>query len=279
MSDMQQRPASVDHWELHAHTWQHFGSPLRPCAEDVRWMETALRDIRPGVEQAVLLGITPELAQMSWPTGCRVLAVDPNPERIRRQWQPSPSANSQVLCGDWQHLPLADASVDAIVGDGVLVFFAQPGAAAPLLDEICRLLRSHGRWLLRAFVCPQQKESLEQLHQALASGEIGSFHAYKWRLAMALQPSLTAGVRPADIWRAWRQWVPSAAALSAASGWPLEEIDTIEAYRDSPATYYFPTLDELRQLLSARFDILDLHSPTYELGERCPLLALRPLPA
>jgi SAM-dependent methyltransferase len=278
MNAMEHHPPS-DHWERHARTWQHFGSPLRPCAADVRWMELALQAIHPGVRQAVLLGVTPELAHMRWPEACQVLAVDQNEEMIRLQWQTNPPANGRVLCGDWQHLPLADGSVDAIVGDGVLVFFAQPDGVRPLLKEFRRLLTPHGRWLLRVFVRPEQGESLEQVHAALANGAISSFHAYKWRLAMALQPSLASGVRPEDVWRAWRQWVPSAAALSAATEWPLAEIDTIEAYRDSQATYYFPTLDELRQLLSGEFEILDLHIPGHELGERCPLLALGMLPA
>lgn len=268
-----------DHWQRHARTWQHFGSPLRPCAEDAQWMEHALRTIQPGVERAVLLGVTPELAHMRWPEGCQLLAVDQNAEMIRHQWLPTPPANGQVLCGDWQRLPLVDGCVDAVLGDGVLVFFAQPEGARPLLNEVRRLLRPQGRWLLRVFVRPECSESLEQLHRDLRCGAIGSFHTYKWRLAMALQPSLSIGVRPADVWRAWRQWVPSPAELSAATGWPVDEIDTIEAYRDSSATYYFPTLNELHQLLATDFALLDLHIPSYELGERCPLLALGRLPA
>lgn len=268
-----------DHWEHHARTWQHFGSPLRPCVEDVCWMEQALRSIHPEIRQAILLGVTPELAHMQWPNSCRVLAVDQNSEMIRLQWQSNPPANGQALCGNWQNIPLPDGSVDVIVGDGVLVFFAQPVGAHALMNEFRRLLNHNGRWLLRVFVRPEQGESLVQVHRALNNGEIGSFHAYKWRLAMALQPSLAMGVRPADVWQAWRHWVPSATALSAATGWPLVEIETIEAYRDSTATYYFPTLDELRQLLSNAFEILDLHIPSYELGERCPLLALGILPA
>lgn len=271
--------SKTDHWQQHARTWQHFGSPLRPCAEDVQWMEQALHAIRPGVAQAVLLGVTPELAQMRWPSSCALLAVDQNADMIRQQWQPAPHNNAQVLCGDWLHMPLADACVDALVGDGVLVFFTQPAAARQLIREVRRLLTPHGRWLLRVFVRPEQGESLQQLHLDLNHGAIGSFHAYKWRLAMALQPSLASGVRPADVWRAWRQWVPSAAALSAATGWSMSEINTIEAYRDSSATYYFPSLNELRELLSTDFVILDLHIPRYELGERCPLLALQGLPA
>jgi len=272
------RPPATDHWQRHAATWQHFGSPLRPCAIDVQWVESAVHTIRPGVDQAVLLGVTPELAHMRWPEDARLLAVDQNPEMIQRLWLPSPPDKGRVICGDWQHIPLKNGSVDAVVGDGVLVFFKQPTEAEVLLQEIRRLLRSHGRFLLRVFVRPPHRESLAQLHEALAAGFIGSFHAYKWRLAMALQPSLAVGVRPVDVWRAWRQWVPSAGLLQELTGWPLEQIETIDAYRDAKASYYFPTLDELRQLLDGYFEIDDLCIPAYELGERCPLLSLRPLP-
>jgi len=272
------RPPATDHWQRHAATWQHFGSPLRPCDADVRWVESALHAIQPGVEQAVLLGVTPELANMQWPASARVLAVDQNPEMIRQLWLPSPPKNGRVVCGDWQRTPLENASVDAVVGDGVLVFFKQPSGAEVFLAEIARLLSLQGRFLLRAYVRPPQQESLAQLHAALAAGFNGSFHAYKWRLAMALQPSLAVGVKPADIWRAWREWVPSAALLHDATGWSPEQIETIEAYRDSQATYYFPTLDELCQLLGRYFEIDDLYIPPYELGERCPLFSLKPLP-
>ena len=129
---------------------------------------------------------------------------------------------------------------------------------------------------MRVFIRPDRPESPEQVHNALAAGEIGSFHAYKWRLAMALHPSLLEGVRPATVWQTWQNQGPDAQALAAATGWPAAQIATIDSYREAQATYYFPTLGELQQTLATHFDLLDLHLPRYELGERCPLLALRP---
>ena len=134
-----------------------------------------------------------------------------------------------------------------------------------------------GRGLLRVFIRTDQPETLAQLHDDLLAGRIGSFHAYKWRLAMALQPSLARGVRLADVWQTWRRWVPDAASLAAQTGRPREAIKNINAYRDSESVYYYPSLQELRQTLALAFEVIAQHHPSYELGERCPLLALRPL--
>lgn len=229
--------------------------------------------------RTLLLGVTPELAHMARPSGNRLLAIDQSPGMIQQLWQPNPPADALALCGDWQHVPLANASLDAVLGDGVLVFFAFPDGVRRLMREMRRLLHSEGRWLLRVFVRPEQAESVEQVHDDLQSGRIGSFHAYKWRLAMALQPSLAEGVRLADVWRAWQRHGPAPDALATRSGWPRAQIDTIEAYREAQATYYFPTLSELWQTLASDFELLDHDLPHYELGERCPLMSLRPLPA
>lgn len=266
----------ANHWEKHAHAWQHFGSPLRPCSEDVQWMERTLSELVPLHQRGILMGVTPELAHMTWPSGTRLVAVDQCADMIRQQWQPNPPAGAQVLNADWERMPLADSSIDCIVGDGVLGLFSFPHGMQRLMQEIHRLLHRDGRWLMRVFIRPDRPESPEQVHDALAAGEIGSFHAYKWRLAMALHPSLLEGVRPATVWQTWQTQGPDAQALAAATGWPAAQIATIDSYREAQATYYFPTLDELQQTLATHFDLLDLRLPRYELGERCPLLALRP---
>lgn len=269
---------SVNHWQTHARTWEHFGSPLRPCHEDVHWMEGVLSGLSPQRHQSLLMGVTPELTHMAWPDGTTLLAVDQNPDMIRHQWLPAPPVNGHALCGDWEHIALPDQALDVIVGDGVLVFFSFPEDVHRLMEEMHRLLHDDGRWLLRVFVRPEQPESVQAVYAALSAGQIGSFHAYKWRLAMALQPSLAQGVRPADVWLTHHRYAPPADILAARTGWSLDTIGTLQAYREATSTYYFPTLSELRQTLAAHFEVLHLHLPRYELGDRCPLLALRPLP-
>ena len=161
-----------------------------------------------------------------------------------------------------------------------MVFFPFVGASASggkaLLAEMKRVLHPAGRLLLRVFIRPDKHESLDAIHADLFAGRIGSFHAYKWRLAMAMHGDISEGVRPAGVWRKWRECVPDPSALAKKTGWPEHVIATIDAYRDSSAVYYFPTMNELREMLGHAFSIVDSYISGYELGERCPLLALQP---
>ncbi len=91
---------------------------------------------------------------------------------------------------------------------------------------------------------------------------------------MSLQPSGEDGARLGDIWNAWQAMCPDPAALSARLGWDADVVATIAAYRDSDVTYSFPTLRDLRRVLAEDFVELACHTPSYELGERCPTLVL-----
>lgn len=268
---------ALSYWEKHALAWRHFRSPLRPADQDVRWMEQVLGSQKLQRHTALLLGATPELASMAWPTGTRLIGIDQSAGMLQHVWPSSGLPEvAQAVCGDWECLPLPDSALDAIVGDGVLAFFLSPNGLPGFAREIRRVLTDTGLLLVRVFVRPPVTESLEQIHTDLAAGSIGNFHAYKWRLVMALQPSLAEGVKPADVWQHWRECWPDSAALAAASGWPQVEIDTIDAYREARSTYYFPTLEELHQALEPYFEVIDSNIPDYELGDRCPSLALRP---
>ena len=129
---------------------------------------------------------------------------------------------------------------------------------------------------VRFYVRPERPEAPGRIFDDLEQGRIGSFHVFKWRLAMALHRGLEEGARVADVWKAWSERVPDAGALARRTGWPMEVIRTMDAYRDVPATYTFPTLEEARATLSGAFDEIDCRFPTYELGERCPTLSFWP---
>jgi hypothetical protein len=139
-----------------------------------------------------------------------------------------------------------------------------------------RVLRAHGLVLLRFFTRPDRPEPVQQVFEDLFEGRIGNFHVFKWRLAMALHPSLGEGVRLADIWDAWQAAVPRPEELARKLGWPLPEVSTMADFRQVHARYTFPTLAETRSVLAAEFEEIACHFPGYELGERCPTLALRP---
>jgi SAM-dependent methyltransferase len=269
-------PTFMDHWPLHARNWARVGPPLRPCAEDIALTERTIatwqdgRGARP--VRGLVLGATPELVGMTWPEGASVLAVDR--ERAMLDALFVPGRGRAAVTGDWLALPLDAGTIEIVVGDGCLTLFAFPGTYAAFAAELARVLTPEGLLLLRLFVAPDRPEPLAAIARSLASPDPGdTFDALKWRIAMAIQPA-SRTVRVADIRAAFDELVPDRAALAARTGWRRDVIDHIDVYRDSSATYSFPTLDETRAALAPALVERACHVPTYPLGDRCPTLVL-----
>jgi SAM-dependent methyltransferase len=270
----------ADHWERFTRRWQLAESPGRPAEEDIRVYERALREwfATAGLRDApfaVILGVTPEIARMRWPApGTRVLAVDQSPAMIRAIW-PGAALGFQAACAQWTALPLAGASRDIVIGDGSFNNLA--GAAYGVLaSSVRRILRASGVFVIRFFLRPDRSERVAAIFDDLSRGRVGSFFAFKWRLAMALHGTLGEGVRLGDVWDAWHAAVPHPETLPGSVDWPMERILTIDDYRGSAVRYTFPTLAEARAALRTDFDELACHFPAYELGSLCPTFVLRP---
>ena len=90
-----------------------------------------------------------------------------------------------------------------------------------------------------------------------------------------MRPTVT-DLEPGRVFEWWSQARIDPEELTAQYGWHPETIATIEAYRDRHDVYTFPTLAELRGALGDLLVEVDCRFPGYELGERCPLIELRP---
>jgi SAM-dependent methyltransferase len=260
-----------DHWPRHVRRWALVGPPLRPCAEDVAIQEQVAASAGAALRSAVVLGVTPELVAMRWPARTRVLAVERSRDVIGALFPGGEHAGA--VQADWRALPVEDRSIDLVVGDGSLSNLRFPGDYEVLADELARVLRPGGRVALRLFAAPAEPESLAEVAAALHAGRIGSFHALKWRLAMAAQPG-EHNLPVTDILRAFDEVVPDRAALAAATGWPTDVIASIDVYRGSALVYSFPTRGEVRAALAPALELEHFHQPSYELGDRCPTVVL-----
>jgi SAM-dependent methyltransferase len=268
-------------WGSHARQWSRVGPPLRPSPEDVAVARSSIESWRAANRfrdpTILLMGVTPELCSI--PTGrrSRLIAVDRSLEMIRSVWPGRLRPHDEALCGEWRRLPIRADSVDMILSDGCLSTLDYPSGYAIACSELLRMLRGGGRFVARCFVQPRDPESVEDVLATLDHGASESFHAFKWRLAMALQPDAETGVVLAEVWEALHQAEPEFEDLSRRCGWRIEAVRTIDAYRGVSARYSFPPLDALCGLLSdTGFEILDRFHPAYELGERCPTLILAP---
>jgi ubiquinone/menaquinone biosynthesis C-methylase UbiE len=95
-------------------------------------------DMRAGTTVADVAAGTGKLTRLLVPTGARVIAVEPVEEM--RSLLAATVAGAEVLDGVAEHLPLADASVDAVTVAQAFHWFDGPAALA----EFARVLRPGG---------------------------------------------------------------------------------------------------------------------------------------
>jgi SAM-dependent methyltransferase len=279
---MAEQPREAAHWNAYSARWKLVGQPLRPGPSDIAYLRSSVarlwspRATLQGLERepALLLGVTPEIANIDWQPPLELLAVDKSEGMVRAVW-PGDTSTRRAEVGDWLELQAPSGGFSLVVGDGVFSIFDYPAGYEHLAQALGRLTRPGGLLSLRLFCRPERCERVEEVFDALAAGSIGNFHIFKWRLAMALQGDATRGVRLADIWDSFRAHVPSIAELARHRAWPEPEARTIESYRDVEDRYSFSTQAEVVSALASSFELLETWQPDYELGERCPHLTFR----
>ncbi|MDP2783120.1 MAG: methyltransferase domain-containing protein [Sulfurimicrobium sp.] len=213
---------------------------------------------------------------MRWPADSSLLACDSSLDMLQSIWPLGrfPGAFSAALNADWRALPLAPGACKLIVGDGSLSTLGCADDYRRCAREFYRVLQPGGCLVLRLFCQPRKPELPEQVLADLRRGHVGNFHAFKWRLVMAIHASNESACL-ADIWARWESGFPQPETAAALSGWSLDAIRTLEAYRHASARYSFYGMAELRSMLAPEFEFLDAAWPGYELGERCPIASFR----
>jgi hypothetical protein len=95
---------------------------------------------------------------------------------------------------------------------------------------------------------------------------------------MAIQQSSEQGVRLHDVWHTLHTRHPDPLVLAHHLGWNLAHLQPIDTYRDCQSRYHFVTVDQVRDMFCASgagFDVVSVQTPSYQLGERCPLVVYR----
>lgn len=220
-----------------------------------------------GDQRVLLLGVTPELSVL----GRLLTAVDNSPRMLANVW-PGDDETRRAMLADWTNLPFPDGSFDAVIGDGSLN--SAPDQVEEVLKEARRALAPSGKAAFRLFCSPDSPETLESIVEDIANFSIGNVHALKWRIAMALAASKPHAIVPvAEILDAFDRLFPDREALSARTGWPLDDISTLDAYIGADHSLGFPTLSAFQGVLERHFSSVDiLFAAGYPLAERCPTL-------
>ena len=261
--------------------WNLYGSPLRPCHQDIAFLNNYLMQWRQNYQrssiQSILLGVTPEIAEAFSKDKDQLTAVDISKKMIEKTWL-GDTPNRTAIEGSWFNLPSKDNAVDVVLGDGILSIINFPTDTMKLIKEAHRVLKKDGTLLLRCFCRPSQKESPTQVLSDLKAKKIGSFHAFKWRLMMALhEDDPINGIAVTKAWDWFHTTFPNEADFSSMTGWPIQVIDTIRVYQNNPSVYSFPSTKEINAEISQYFECVNIEYGDYELADRCPTITLKPL--
>jgi len=258
---------TTSHWDAVRRHWDLLGPPLRPPPEAVAAYRRALG----WSDEIVMLGVTPELATI----GRKLTALDQSPQMIAGIW-PGDTDMRRATIGDWLGMPVERDSATAIIGDGCLSALGSSGERRRLFREIARVLRPDGRAVVRTFASPDRPEDPAAIRTLAMTATAGTFHALKWRIAMACAAADPGRAIPVGtILKAFNRLFPDRDALASANGWPLPVIGTIDVYARSETVYSFATVAMLSAEAAECFNDVDVvSSGDYAFSEHCPLMVL-----
>lgn len=264
-------------WKKHALHWAKIGVPLKPSVEDARLMLSSLQPLFENSDllKIAVLGVTPEIVNLSWPNNVSLYAYDHSVEMIESLWKPNLTIPYQVQLARWQQLPVKDDTFNAIVGDNSFGVLPDALSYHQLLSELNRVLIADGFLCFRFFIKPEQEETIEDVKRDVLAKKITNFHVLKWRIAMLMAEEPEFRVHVSQVYTLFNQLFPDRYELSALTGWALDVINTIDAYYESETCFNFVTLDALKNIVDPWFEIVALHYAEYELGERCPTILMQ----
>lgn len=228
-----------EHWQRISQRWSLVGSPLRPIGEDEAQFTRLLQLETSPALRGLILGVTPELRGLPWPSGSEVWGVDRSPDMIEAIWT---GPADRAVNANWLELPWPAETFDRVLCDGGLHLLQFPGEQAKLAHSIARVLRTGGTFALRLFALPDVNQTAPQVLAHLREGRIANFHQFKLRMAMALQKDPESGVILSDVHaEILRACGGDLGQLVDQTGWPADVVATLESYRDSPNVYHFLT--------------------------------------
>lgn len=160
----QARESAAEHYfARHAGEWDDLRALHSPDAEVERGLAEALADAPLGHALDIGTG-TGRMAELFAASAERIVALDKNLEMLRlarAKLQHLPTAQIELVQGDFSDLPFADAGFDTVLLHQVLHFAPDP---APVLAEAARVLRPGGRIAIVDFAS-HDREELRDRHQ------------------------------------------------------------------------------------------------------------------
>jgi SAM-dependent methyltransferase len=246
---------TTTHWAERSRTWGRNGPPLQPNQEIVDCFASLI----PTTANIILMGVTPQIAEAY----THVTAVDREPAMIENVW-PGNTETKRAINDNWLTVELPENSYDGIIGDGSINMLEIKDVEF-MLTKAQKLLKPGGVFACRMFTRPDEPITMERL-LAEAKHPTVNFSAYRRLIPMYIAAQNGPIVPVKLIVNLFDQMFPDRTILK----WTAEQMSTMEPYRASEATTWFPTRQEILDLAPAGSRYIE--SGTYDIADTCPIL-------
>ena len=250
------------HWAERSRHWGKIGPPLQPNQEVI----DAFTQLIPTDSSILMLGVTPQIANAY----TNVTSVDSSPDMIANVW-PGNTETKRAINDDWRKVDLQNDLFDGIIGDGSINMLGYPDDIRYVLKRVYGWLRPNGTFAMRFFTRPTEAVTREQLLEEAKNPTV-SFSAFRRLLPMYIAANEGSCVPTRRMLEVFDELFPDRSALK----WDPEHIVTIDSYKDTETTSWFPTRDEILEFVhNDAKDVRFIDVGTYDIAETCPILTFK----
>ena len=250
---------SNTHWAARSLHWGSLGPPLLPNQEVV----DAFTAVIPTDKKILMLGVTPQIANAYR----NVTAIDSSPDMIANVW-PGNTETKKAIEADWLTIDLDNNQFDGILGDGSINMVQYPHDIKSMFERCYHWLKPNGTFAMRFFTRPDTPVTLEQLIEE-GNNPTVNFSAYRRLLPMYIAENDGPCIRSYRILELFDELFPDRSKLK----WDPKQIISIDAYKGTTSTGWFPKRQEILDLLYVESkDAKFIDAGTYDIAHTCPIL-------
>jgi SAM-dependent methyltransferase len=251
---------TTTHWAERSRTWGRNGPPLQPNPEVV----DCFTSLVPADSNIMLMGVTTQITAAY----TNVTAVEREPAMIENVWLGNSDTRRAIL-ENWLTVDFPDNTFDAILGDGSLNMLSEPGQVNAFITRALPWLKPNGKIICRMFTRPDVPVTMERIH-AEARQPTVNFSALRRLIPMYIASQNGPMVPVKLIVNLFDQMFPDRTILP----WTPEQMSTLTPYYTSESKTWFPTRQEILDILPKDVTARFLDVGTYDIADTCPMLII-----
>jgi hypothetical protein len=247
----------------HSNNWDKLKAPARPTQSVIDIYKSLIPD-----GDIFLLGVTPEIAN-SYDS---VIAVDRDIKMIEKVW-PGDTDTKSATNSSWETF-LTSKKFDGIIGDVALTLLADKKSITTFNKKTFDMLKSGGTVAQRIFHKPKEIITRNMLIDMLSKPATVNFNAFKWMMFMCYAEETHSKIKLSNILKLFNQICPIREIAAKDTGWSIDDINTIDLYKDSDWEVIVMSKKEwLETVPKGSIKVQFTYNDDYDLAELCPILS------